>query len=55
VLLEVVHLTGDVGDNLVAVGEAHLGHLPERGVRLLRRRRVDARADAAIGRRRLFL
>ena len=38
----------DVGDDLEAVREAHLGDLTESGVRLLRRRRVDARADAAL-------
>ena len=31
-----------------AVGEADFGDLAERGVRLLRRRRVDTRADAAL-------
>ncbi len=47
VLLQVVALARDVGDDLVAVRQAHLGDLAERRVRLLRRRRVDARADAA--------
>src|SRR3954451_3808024 len=45
VLLEVVALAWDVGGDLHAVGQAHAGDLPKRRVRLLRRRRVDARAD----------
>src|SRR5918994_2426970 len=48
VLLEVMALARDVADHLEAVGEADLGDLAERRVRLLRRRRVDARADAAL-------
>src|SRR4051812_36385909 len=47
-LLEVVALAGDVADHLALVGEADLGHLPERRVRLLRSRRIDAGADAAL-------
>src|SRR3954462_4420045 len=46
VLLEVVALTGDVGGDLHAAGEADTGHLAQRGVRLLRRVRVDAGAHA---------
>src|ERR1700692_3624715 len=41
-------LAGDVADNLEAVGQAHLGDLAQCRVRLLRRRRIDARADAAL-------
>src|SRR5690606_36240314 len=48
VLLQVVALAGDVGDDLAAVGQADLGHLAQRRVRLLRGRRVDAGADAAL-------
>src|SRR4051795_4825908 len=47
VLLEVVADTGDVGRDLDAGGETDAGHLAQGGVGLLRRRRVDARADAA--------
>src|SRR3954468_18719575 len=45
VLLQVVADAGDVRGDLDARGEADPSHLAERGVRLLRRRRVDARAD----------
>src|SRR4051794_16777222 len=47
VLLQVVPLARDVGRDLHAVGEAHARALAQRGVRLLRRRGVDARADPA--------
>src|SRR3954449_3223360 len=47
-LLEVVALAGDVADHLALVGEADLGHLPQRRVRLLRGRRIDAGADTAL-------
>src|SRR3954447_860393 len=47
VLLEVVADTGDVGRDLDAGRQPDTGHLAQGGVRLLRRRRVDARADAA--------
>src|SRR5439155_1415912 len=53
VLLEVVADARDVGGHLQAVGEAHPRDLPEGGVRLLRRRRVDADADASLLRARL--
>src|SRR4051795_7941432 len=46
VLLEVMTLTRDVADHLEAIGQAHLGDLAQRRVRLLRRRGVDARAHA---------
>src|SRR5207253_6868584 len=52
-LLEVVADARDVGGHLQAVGEAHPRDLPEGGVRLLRRRRVDADADASLLRARL--
>src|SRR5512139_251509 len=45
VLLEVVPLARNVHRHLDAVGEADPRHLAERGVRLLRRRGVDAEAD----------
>src|SRR5919202_5916636 len=51
VLLEVVALARDVGGDLHAVRQAHAGDLAKRGVRLLRRGRVDARADPAALRR----
>src|SRR5262249_23312736 len=50
---KVMAFTRDVADHLETVGQAHLRHLAQRGVRLLRRRRVDARANAALLRRRL--
>src|SRR6476659_9975303 len=48
VLLEVVALAGDVADHFALVGQADLGNLAERRVRLLRGRRIDAGADAAL-------
>src|SRR4051795_13534651 len=51
VLLQVVADAGDVGGDLDATGEPHASDLAQRRVRLLRRRRVHARADtAALGR-----
>src|SRR3984885_10069489 len=47
VLLEVVADTGDVGGHLDLAGEPDPGDLPERRVGLLRRGRIDARADSA--------
>src|SRR3954452_1819873 len=47
VLLEVVALARDVGRDLHPVRQAHAGDLAQSRVRLLRRRRVDARADPA--------
>src|SRR3954447_26335447 len=60
VLLEVVALARDVGGDLHAAREADAGDLAQRGVRLLRRVRVHARAHAttlgsALQRRRLAL
>src|SRR5207342_3566026 len=51
VLLEVVPLAGDVGADFHAIRQANARDLAQRRVRLLRRRRVDARADAALLRR----
>src|SRR3954454_6827511 len=51
VFLKVVALARDVPDDFEAVGQAHLGDLTKRRVRLLRGRGVDARADAALLRR----
>src|SRR6185312_7063513 len=48
VLLQIVTLARDVARHLEGVGEPHARDLAQRGVRLLRRRRVDARADAAL-------
>src|SRR6195952_1932460 len=47
VLLQVVALARDVRGDLDLVREAHARDLAERGVRLLRGGRVDARADTA--------
>src|SRR5918911_4925128 len=47
-LLEVVTLAGDVRRDLHAVRQADARDLAQGGVRLLRRRRIDARADAAL-------
>src|SRR5690606_12567786 len=47
-LLQVMPLARDVADHLDTVGETDLGHLAKRRVRLLRRRRLDARADATL-------
>src|ERR1700712_90008 len=46
VLLQVVAFTADVRDDLETVGQAHLGDLAKRGVRLLRSGGVHARAHA---------
>src|SRR5207245_776505 len=51
VLLEVVPLAGDVGADLGAVRQPDARDLPKGRVRLLRRGRVHARADAALLRR----
>src|SRR5438876_6571193 len=47
-LLQIVADAGDIARHLEAVGEPHARDLAQRGVRLLRRRDVDARADAAL-------
>ena len=52
VLLQIVPDPGDVRRHLDAVGEPHARHLAQRRVRFLRRLRVDARAHAALLRRR---
>src|ERR1700682_3724548 len=51
VLLKVMTFTRNVTDHFEAVGQAHLGDLTKRRVRLLRGRGVDARANAALLRR----
>src|SRR6476469_5367538 len=48
VLLEVVALARDVADHFALVGQADFGHLAQRRVRLLRGRRIDTGADAAL-------
>src|SRR5207237_8025377 len=48
VLVEVVTLPGDVADHFALVGQADLGHLAQRRVRLLRGRRIDTSADSAL-------
>src|SRR5262244_2436113 len=52
-LLQVMALAGDVADDFEAIGQTHFRNLAQRRVRLLRRRRIDPRADAALLRRRL--
>jgi len=50
VLLEVMSLTRDIGNDLNAVGQTNLGHLSEGRVRLLWRRRIDTGTyTAALG------
>src|SRR5580693_1972870 len=44
VLLKVMAFTRNVADDFEAIGQAHLGDLAERRIRLLRGRGVDARA-----------
>src|SRR4051794_4333237 len=51
VLLEVVALAGDVDRDLHLVGQAHARDLPQGGVRLLRRRGVDAGTHPTLLRR----
>src|ERR1019366_10082570 len=51
VFLKVMAFTGNVADDFETIGQAHLGDLAERRVRLLRGRGVDARAHAALLRR----
>src|SRR5580700_3361420 len=48
VFLKIMAFAGNVGQRFEAVGQAHLGDLAQRGVRLLRRRGVDAGADGAL-------
>src|SRR3982750_3818308 len=48
VLLEVVAFARDVADHFALVGQADLGHLAKRRVRLLRGRGINASADAAL-------
>src|SRR6185312_16678133 len=48
VLLQVVAFAADIAGHLIAVREAYAADLPESRVRLLRRRRVDARADTTL-------
>src|SRR5690606_23622871 len=48
VLLKVMAFARNVTDHLKAIGQANLGDLAQRGIRLLGRRRVDARADAPL-------
>src|SRR3954462_9594640 len=51
VLLQVVAFAADVARDLETVGEPHASNLTHRGVRLLRRRGVNAGADTALLRR----
>src|SRR5688572_13749724 len=50
VFLQVVAFAADVGNDFEAVGEANLGDFAQRGIRLLRRRGVYARAYPALQR-----
>src|ERR1700735_3888049 len=52
-LLQIVAFTGNVANDLEAVGQTNLGDLPQSRIRLLRRRRIDARQHAALLRARL--
>src|SRR6266849_1140928 len=45
--LQIVTHAGDIARHLESVGEADARNLAQRGIRLFRRRRVDARADPA--------
>ena len=47
-LLKIMAFARDVTGDLETVGQADTGNLAQRRVRFLRRRRVDARADAAL-------
>src|SRR5580704_4879909 len=47
-LLEVMTFAGNVADHFKAVGQPNLGDLAQRRIRLLRRRRIDARANAPL-------
>ena len=48
VLLQVVAHAGDIGGDLVAVGQAHTGDLTQRGVRLLRGGSTNGGAHAPL-------
>src|ERR1700749_4403377 len=48
VFLKIMAFARNIGQRFEAVGQAHLGDLAQRGVRLLRRRGVDAGADSAL-------
>src|SRR6185369_14759865 len=48
VFLEVVALARDVADHFALVGQADLGHLAQSRIRLLRGRRIDTGANAAL-------
>jgi len=50
VLLEVVALVGNIGDDFVAIGQAHFGDFTNGGVGLLGRAGHDLHADAALKR-----
>ena len=50
-LLQIVALAGDVGDDFLAVGQADLRDLAQGGIRLLGRAGHDLHADAAALRR----
>src|SRR5690606_3645037 len=48
VLLQVVTLAGDIGNDFTRSGQANLRNLAQGRIRLLRGRRVDARTDATL-------
>ena len=50
-LLEVVSFVRNIRNDLIAVGQAHLGDFPHRGIGLLRRAGHDLNADATPKRR----
>ncbi|AEQ51693.1 hypothetical protein KKY_1677 [Pelagibacterium halotolerans B2] len=47
-LLEVVPLAGNIGNNFTLIDQAHLGHTTQSRVRLLWGRRIDTRANTAL-------
>src|SRR5690349_9822289 len=46
VLLQVVTISGDISNNLHFVGEANLGHITQRRVRLLKRSGINTGANS---------
>jgi hypothetical protein len=50
VFLEVVALVGNVGDDLIAISQAHLGNFADGGIGLLGGAGHDLHADAALKR-----
>ncbi len=53
VLLQVVSLSRNVGNDLDAIDQTHLGHFPQGGIRLLGRCGIDTGANPALLRTRI--